>query len=119
MAGEKGARAQGKGKQANGRSPHGAALGDQTGLLFYSVTEPALSPEHGTQEASALQNPTLSCQVPRERVDSLMPGHQGTEEHCGTGSFKGMALTSIPPPARSLGVRPLLVLLLEAMRELL
>lgn len=41
-------------EKANGRSPHGAALGDQTGLLFYSATGLALSPERGTREALAL-----------------------------------------------------------------
>lgn len=38
-------------EKANGRFPHGTALGDQTGPLFYSATESSLSPEHGTREA--------------------------------------------------------------------
>lgn len=43
--------------KANGRFPRGTALGDQTGPLFYSATEPALSPEHGTRGALGSAEP--------------------------------------------------------------
>lgn len=61
------------GEKANGRFPHGTALGDQTGPLFCSAPEPsrALSPERGTQEALDSA----------ESHTPLPPGHRSTLWH--------------------------------------